>query len=132
MRIRLAALMFVVQFVILGGSVAVLAYAGLMDERDLAIGGAFGLLAGILMILLWWLLASRANCPLCMMPVMVNKRCAKHGKARTVLGSHRLRVALSILFRNAFNCPYCMESTAVRVRSRREIPRRRNTGRGRR
>jgi hypothetical protein len=67
-----------------------------------------------------------------MMPVMVNKRCAKHGKARTVLGSHRLRVALSILFRNAFNCPYCMESTAVRVRSRREIPRRRNTGRGRR
>ena len=129
MRMRLAALLFVAKFLVLAGSVAVLTYAGLVGERAWAIGGAFGLLAGMLMIVLWWLLASRANCPLCMMPVMMNKRCAKHGRARTVLGSHRLRVALSILARNTFSCPYCMESTAVRVRDRRELPRRRNMGR---
>jgi hypothetical protein len=129
MRIRLAALMFVLKFLVLAGSMAVMAYAGLMNERNLAIGGAFGFLAGILIILFSWMLASRANCPLCMMPVLVNKRCSKHGKAKTVFGSHRLRVALSILGRNTFDCPYCMESTAVRTRSRQEIQRRRKAGR---
>ena len=29
------------------------------------------------------------------------------------MGSHRLRVALAILFKNRFRCPYCNETTAL-------------------
>ena len=32
------------------------------------------------------------------------------------MGSHRLRVALAILFKNQFRCPYCNESTALELR----------------
>jgi len=35
---------------------------------------------------------------------------------RSVMGSHRLRVALAILFKNQFRCPYCNESTALELR----------------
>lgn len=118
MRLRLAALAMVCKILVLSASLGVIAYAYAMDKRDLAVWGVFGLLGGLVMVLISWALASRANCPLCTMPVMVNKACAKHGKARTAFGSHRMRVALAILFTNSFNCPYCMESTAVRVHSR--------------
>jgi hypothetical protein len=42
----------------------------------------------------------------------------KHPKARSVMGSHRLRVALAILFKNRFRCPYCNESTEMEIRER--------------
>ena len=51
-----------------------------------------------------------------MTPVLAKKDCTKHRHARTFLGSHRLRVALAILFRNSFRCPYCNESTILEVR----------------
>ena len=57
--------------------------------------------------------------PLVLTPVLASKDCAKHRRARTFLGSHRLRVALSILFKNTFRCPYCWEKSAMTVRSRR-------------
>jgi hypothetical protein len=72
-----------------------------------------------LVVLMQWLIAARANCPLCLTPVLTAKDCAKHRNARSFLGSHRLRVALEILFRNCFRCPYCGESTALEVRTRR-------------
>ena len=127
-RLRLAALTMVFKVLLLLVSLGVIAYAYAMDERDLAVYGVFGLLGGLVLVLVSWALASRANCPLCQMPVMVNKRCAKHSKARTAFGSHRVRVALAILFTNSFHCPYCMEATAVRVHSRRRIHGNRGAG----
>jgi DNA-directed RNA polymerase subunit RPC12/RpoP len=115
-RFRLGALVFAFQWLVLLGSIGVLAYAYARDEREVATYASFGLLAGLLMLVLAWMLASRANCPLCMMPVLSNKRCAKHRKAKTILGSHQARVATSILFLNSFVCPYCLEQTAVKVR----------------
>jgi hypothetical protein len=115
LRFRLGALAFACQWVVLLGSAGVMAYAYFRDERELATWATFGLLFGLLMVVLAWMLASRANCPLCMMPVLSNKRCSKHGSATTAFGSHRARVALSILFKNTFVCPYCMEGTAVKV-----------------
>ena len=53
------------------------------------------------------------NCPLCWTPVLASMACSKHRDARKLMGSHRLRVALAILFKDQFRCPYCNESTAL-------------------
>jgi hypothetical protein len=74
--------------------------------------------AAVLSTLFQWILAARARCPLCLTPVLATKECAKHRRARTLLGSYRLRVALSILFKNTFHCPYCSEKSGMKVRSR--------------
>lgn len=66
-----------------------------------------------------WVVGSQTRCPLCLTPVLTGKGCSKHRNARTTLGSHRFRVALSILFRDSFMCPYCHEPTAMQVRVRR-------------
>jgi hypothetical protein len=73
----------------------------------------------VLVVIYQWIISSRTNCPLCMTPVLAAKKCAKHHHARTFLGSHRLRVALAILFKNCFRCPYCHEPTVLEVRERR-------------
>ena len=65
-----------------------------------------------------WIAASRTGCPLCRTPVLAPKTCVKHRRAQTFLGSHRLRVALAIVFRNRFRCPYCNESTGLELRER--------------
>ena len=77
------------------------------------------LLALPLVALTQWITSTRARCPLCMTPVLADKSCAKHGNARSMLGSYRLRVAVAILFRNQFRCPYCGEPTVMQVRKRR-------------
>ena len=53
------------------------------------------------------------GCPLCWTPVLVPKGCATHRHARKFMGSHCLRVAIAVLFRKRFRCPYCNESTAL-------------------
>lgn len=93
-------------------------WAGIIfnDHYDLAVLG-LGLLAlPMVMVIMEWLLSTHTNCPLCLTSVMASRSCAKHRHARTVLGSHRLRVALAVLFRNSFCCPYCNESTELTVR----------------
>ena len=78
-----------------------------------------GLLA-ILCFIFQCILAARALCPLCRTPVLAAKACAKHRNARTFLGSHRMRVAMGILFRDSFVCPYCHEPSVLEVRQKRQ------------
>ena len=73
----------------------------------------------VLLSFMQWLLAGRTRCPLCMTSVLASNGCAKHRNARTFLCSYRLRVAIAILLRGAFYCPYCHEPSAMEVRPRR-------------
>jgi hypothetical protein len=118
-RIRLAALLLGGKCLMTPATAGVIAYAIMIEDRKLATIGA-GLLAltGFI-VLLQWMIAVRANCPLCMTSVLGNKECIKHRSARTFLGSYRLRVALTVLFLNRFRCPYCGEACEVTVRPRR-------------
>ena len=75
-------------------------------------------LLALLAAFLQWLIAARTPCPLCMTPVLASKRCAPHRHAKTILDSHRLRVALDIVFCNTFRCPYCHEPTVLEVREK--------------
>jgi hypothetical protein len=70
----------------------------------------------LLLVIAQWIAAAGTRCPLCCTPVLAPMRCAKHRHARTLLGSHRLRVALGILFKNHFRCPYCHETTGLEAR----------------
>ena len=121
-RFRIAALLLCARFVLYPATAGLLAYSLIITNRHLmmlAIG-----LAGlaVMTVLLQWIVAQRTNCPLCITPVLANRQCSKNRRARTFMGSHRLRVALAILFRNSFRCPYCNEPTVLEVRNRLHYP----------
>jgi cytochrome bd-type quinol oxidase subunit 1 len=117
-RFKLAAYLLCLKCIMCPVAAAILIYSLVKNDRDLTIIsiGLIGLT--LIVIILQWLVSERTRCPLCMTPVLASKACAKHRKARPFLGSYRLRVALGILFRDSFFCPYCHEPTAMEVRTR--------------
>ena len=92
--------------------------------------GVLGLIYGDSRLLHWFLITIaatpvigaaylavgfRARCPLCMNPPIVPRRCQKHLNARRLFGSHRIRVATSIVLTGTFTCPYCGEKTSLEL-----------------
>lgn len=118
-RFKFAALLLCLFFFMIPVAAGTLAYSIMTDDSGLTKIGVALLFLTLLLAFLQSLVALRTRCPLCMTPVLASKRCAKHRNARTLMGSHRLRVAVAILCRNGFKCPYCHESSEMEVRSRR-------------
>jgi hypothetical protein len=119
LRFKTASLLLCSRYLLASLASVTFIYAVLQDDRKLthvAIGMG---IAAALATIFQWILAARTRCPLCLAPVLASRDCAKHRRAFPLLGSHRLRVALSILFKNTFRCPYCWEKSAMTVRSRR-------------
>lgn len=115
---RAAALLLCLKCLLYPLAVGLLVYALLVHDRQLIMVGVGTLLFAGLVMIIQWILAQRTQCPLCMTPVLAKKGCTKHRSAKSLLGSHRLRVALAILFRKSFRCPYCNEPSALEVRDR--------------
>lgn len=118
-RIRITALLVCLKWLLAPVAIGTLAYSLYIHNRDLTflaigVGGV-----AVLALVLQWLLASRTRCPLCMTPVLANKACSKHRNAKRFIGSYRLMVSLSALFRGWFRCPYCNEPSVLKVRERR-------------
>lgn len=113
---RLAAFMLVVHRLLAPAACALLFVSWIFHDRLLMIIGAALMLFSMVLVVAQWVAATRTGCPLCMTPVLASKACVKHRRARAFLGSHRLRVALAILFRSRFRCPYCNETTTMEVR----------------
>ena len=115
-RLRLAAVLMCARCWLLLASVGVLIWSLISCDLELAIIGigliALTALAGVLQ----WLAAAQTHCPLCRTTILAGSGCAKHRRARRFLGSYRLPVALSIVFRKSFVCPYCHEQTSLEVR----------------
>jgi hypothetical protein len=117
-RFKFAAFLLCVCFLMIPVVAGTLAYSILTDDPGLTEIG-IGLLAlAVLLAILQCLIGARTRCPLCMTPVLATRGCSKHRHARKLCGSHRLRVAVAIIFRNCFKCPYCHESAALEVRTR--------------
>ena len=124
-RFRLAATLLVGNCVLALVAVALIARSLVTQNfQSTMIGSGFVLLI-LLLVVGQWIAAAGTRCPLCCTPVLAPMRCAKHRHARTLLGSHRLRVALAILCKNHFRCPYCHETTGLEVRDILHHPRRR-------
>jgi hypothetical protein len=118
-RFRLASLLFLTTWLLIPVAIYMIGLAVVRNDPSIAIAGGGIALLILILTLLQWSVASRTRCPLCMTPALASKSCAKHRTARRLLGSYRLRVALSILTRGYFRCPYCGEPTAMEVRVRR-------------
>jgi DNA-directed RNA polymerase subunit RPC12/RpoP len=81
----------------------------------IALGGA--ILGGVLLLMIFnMIMTSRLRCPLCMVPPLQNRGCSKHRDVQRIFGSHRLKVATSILGSGYFTCPYCGEKTVMKTR----------------
>lgn len=120
-RLRFAAFLLCLKFVLPVATVVLLAWSLLVDDRQMTtVAISVGALA-IFTFVVQCILATRALCPLCMTPVLASKACSKHRNARTLMGSHRLRVAVAILFKGSFTCPYCHESSVLEVRERNQL-----------
>lgn len=76
------------------------------------------LIGFVVLAIIQWLVSLRTKCPLCVTPVLAAKNCSKNKKAKTFMGSYRLRVANNVLLNNYFRCPYCSEPTELVVRDR--------------
>ena len=118
-RFRWSSFLFILRHVLLAAGLLMLGHAVYVDDRDRVFWGVGVLGASLVTALLQWILAARVRCPLCMTQVLAHKSCSRHRSARTLLGSHRLRVSVTVLFRGYFRCPYCGEPTAMEVRRRR-------------
>ena len=115
-RFRVAALLACVNNLLISATIVVLAYSYVTHVQEFAIIGLK--LAASIAILFPIRLAitSTCQCPLCRVPVLAGKACSKSTKAKSFLGSYRLRVALQILLKNRFRCPYCNETTEIKSR----------------
>jgi hypothetical protein len=122
--ISAARLLRIASFLLLGSRLMIPIAAGLIlvsllyGNHRLMIYGVGVALISVGLIVAQWIAAFHAGCPLCRTPVLAPLGCMRHRKARRLLGSYQLRVALSIMFTERFRCPYCNESTAMDVRER--------------
>ena len=109
-------MLLVANCMLMPAAAGVLIHSFIIHDPEQSLIGLGMLLLGGIVVLMQWLVSNRANCPLCMTPVLRNKDCTKHRSAKTLLGSHRLRVAVSLLCTGRFRCPYCGEPTLLEVR----------------
>lgn len=117
-RFRMASTLLAFGYLLGLSTVVLLVHSMLNNDRErTAVAIALGVLTGVVLAL-QWVIARRTYCPLCMTPVLAAKHCSKHRRARKLLGSHRLRAAITVLFRSAFTCPYCNERSELKVRER--------------
>ena len=118
-RFRFVALLLCLKFVLIPTVIGMMIYSLIEFNHQLVLVTA-GLAAfTVLISILLWFFAVNVRCPLCMTPFMAKPGCAKHRRARTIMGNYRVPVATGILFKGRFTCPYCNEQTAMKVRERR-------------
>jgi hypothetical protein len=117
-RFRLAAVLLLLKWIFFTAALSLCGYSMIMDRRDLMVIGIASMVLGVIVSLLHWAIAGRARCPLCFVPSFSHQQCAKNRKALHFLGSYRLFVSLSVVFRGWFRCPYCGEPTSITVSQR--------------
>jgi len=113
LHFRLAAFLLFLIFLLAPVGLGLLLQSLLTNNFKLTVAGSGLAILSLGLVIPQWAVGSRTGCPLCWTPVLAPKGCAKHRHARTFMGSHCLRVAIAILFRKRFCCPYCDESTAL-------------------
>lgn len=118
-RFRIASALLLLGYPLVLAALGLLIYSFLHNDRELAILVPLLFGVAVVMLALHWAIARRTHCPLCMTPVLAKNHCSKHRRARKLLGSNRLRVAVAVWTRGKFTCPYCNERSELKVRERR-------------
>lgn len=89
-----------------------------------SISGATFLLARIVLVLL----SGRCRCQLCKTPVYKLLKCNKSSQISPLLGSYRLKVALTTTCTGKFRCPYCGEEFDIWAKPLPQAPARPGSG----
>lgn len=119
-RYRGASVLLILSHLLLLAGVGTLMFGLAKHHLEWVWAGAGALATSIILAIAQWIVATRVRCPLCMTQVLAHKSCSRHRRAKSFLGSYRLRVAFAVLFRGSFRCPYCGEPTMMAVRTSRE------------
>jgi len=127
-RLRLASLLLLGNRMLILTAGSLLLVSFFANDQHLMVFGSILVATSFVLIIVQWIVALHAGCPLCRTPVLAPMGCAKHRKAKWLLGSYKLRVALSIMFKERFRCPYCNELSAMEVRQKLITPRLRGSG----
>jgi len=114
-RLRITGLLLIGSRLLMFGGCGSLFVSFLTHDRNLMIFGSGFLILSFMLTIAQWISSSQARCPLCRTSVLAPMGCMKHRRARSLLGSYRMRVAFAIMFTAQFRCPYCNESTAMDV-----------------
>jgi hypothetical protein len=118
-RFRFAALLLCLQYLLLVATLVLLPLSILTNDRQLTLIAMVLGIACIIVVIVQRIVARRALCPLCRTAVLSVRGCSKHRNAKKLMGSHRLHVAVALLARDSFTCPYCHEPSVLEVRARR-------------
>lgn len=121
-RFRAAAFLLCAKCLLCPVAGGILIYSIIVHDNPLTLIAMGTVALCILITVLQWLIATRTNCPLCITPVLANKACVKSRHAKSLFGSYPLRVAVAVLLKNSFRCPYCNEPTVLEVRNREYQP----------
>ncbi len=114
--VRLAAWLACARCILVPVSFGMLVWAFVSYDRGLILKALVMAGVSVAVVILQWVVARESHCPLCRARVLGGSECARHRHARKLLGSCRLRVAVSVIALGMFICPYCNEKTAVVVR----------------
>ena len=109
LHFRIAAILLFVICLLAAVAAGLLVQSMWLGNFHLTMAGSGVAVVSLLLVIPLWTQVYHTNCPLCLTPVLAPRSCAKHRDARKLMGSHRLRVALAVLLRNQFRCPYCNE-----------------------
>lgn len=116
LRYRFVALLICLKWLLFIASVSVIIYSFLTYDKELTRLGLKIAAIIVPLFLLRLVFASLCQCPLCRVPLFIGNNCSKHRNAHTLFGSHRLLVAIQVLFLSRFRCPYCNEPTQLKSR----------------
>lgn len=115
-RLQFASLLLLLNRLLIFAAIGLLLVSMFAKGQHLTILGSGFLIISFMLIIAQRITALHAGCTLCRTPVLAPMGYMKHRKARRLLGSYQLRVALSILFTERFLCPCCNERTSVDIR----------------
>lgn len=115
---KLGALALLLLALSLVATITLLFYVIFADARTFAFGALGSAVSTVVLFIVYRVYSSSAHCPLCRGPVLAGSGAQRNRNAKRTLGSHRLRVARSILLSNTFHCPYCNEPTKCVVKER--------------
>lgn len=110
-----SSLVLIMAFLSGATSAVLVAALWLTGDENLIIPTAVGAGVFTLLVLLQSVLSWRTSCQLCQTYVLREIRCSKSPKTRPLFGSYRLKVAVTIVFKGEFCCPYCGEEFNIWV-----------------
>lgn len=108
--LRLGSLHFIANIFFLISGTFLLTLGVITHTDKYALFGFLGLTVGVLSVMLFKLCGSATTCPVCVSRIWANTGCRKHQHSKKYMGlSYRLRIAVKILTRQPYRCPYCAE-----------------------